>query len=216
MQNGVGASPRRRFPFHAARFPVCWCIAYPFRSYTMPRRAFAVAALAVTLGLSACATSPRALIDTVRTDPDGHRRRAALLALEGRVSDWMVPALESVLNSDLDTVCRVLAAKRLGGTGRPEAAVELRKSAHTDKDPLVRKTALQALSHVDAAGIEPDLRKVLQEEPNPAVREQALLVADTAGLDPEERKALARLATEDDDLRVRSRARLMLRGPAPR
>jgi HEAT repeat protein len=182
----------------------------------MPRRAFAVAALAVTLGLSACATSPRALIDTVRTDPDGHRRRAALLALEGRVSDWMVPALRSALSADLDTVCRVLAAERLGQTRSPEAATELRKSTHADKNAVVRKAALHALSRVDAAGIEPDLRKVLQEEPDPDVRERALRIAGTAPLDAEKRLALARQASQDDDLRVRTLARQMLRDLAPK
>jgi HEAT repeat protein len=176
----------------------------------MRRRALAVAALAVVLVISACATSPRALIDTVRVDPDDGHRRAALLALEGRVADWMVPALKAALSADRDTVCRTLAAERLGQTRSPEAAAELRTSTHTDKAAVVRRAALYALSRVDVAGIEPDLRKVIENEPAADIRELALLLAQAVMSDPEKRKAFALLATEDTDLRVRRAAALLL------
>jgi len=166
-------------------------------------------AIALLLALSGCTTAPRDLIYTVRTDPDAGHRRNALLALDGRVTNKMIPALESALKSDLDTVCRTLAAERLGQTKNPEAAVELRKSTHMDKDAVVRKAALLALCRVAAADMEPDLRKILQEEPATDIRELALRLAYTAVLDPEKRKALALLASQDADLRVRMAAKML-------
>ncbi len=163
----------------------------------------------LTIALSGCAATPHALIDTVRADPDAGNRRDALLALDGRVASWMIPALESTLSSDLDTVCRALAAERLGQTQKPETAVELRKSTHTDKDVIVRKAALRALGLIAPDNIEPDLRKVLQEEPAADIRELALRLAHGVVFDPGKRKALARLASEDADLRVRRAAMIL-------
>jgi HEAT repeat protein len=141
--------------------------------------ACASAALVLACLCFGCAAfrSPKTLMDRARNAPTLSQRRQALTELRGRVDPSMRADLEAVMARELDPASRAIAADLLGEIGDPASAPELRQSARADTSWAVRKRALEALAKVQGAKSADDLRYALANDPDPEVRQEAVLLA---------------------------------------
>lgn len=92
----------------------------------------------------------RALVETLKGDPDEKKRKAAadeLGAADSRVSPDVAPALVRALRTDISAAVRAEAAASLRELGEvfAQAAVALEEAAESDSSPLVRLAAKRTL-----------------------------------------------------------------------
>jgi len=108
---------------------------------------------------------------------DPAERRESLIELEGELTAAMRPGLEQMMKRDADPTVRALAAEWLGELGSPLSVAELRASARTDSHWMVRGRAARSLARILKDEARDDLKFILENDPGPRVRVEAVKLA---------------------------------------